>query len=237
MYAQGILSGEPPLTTKTRGRPRRKTLDRERVLAAAVAFADEHGLEELSMRKLGHELGVEAMSLYNHVADKDDLLDGIVDVASRELEHPDPALAWRAALRRCSMRAHEVLLRHPWLAALAESRIQTGPERLGYLEALLEMLRRAGFSASDAYRVNLYVDSYVYGFVMQELSWPTESTDAFDPAADFAERIPADAFPRLVEVAEVVAGGDWDPAADFERGLDLILDGVEKILAAAQSAR
>jgi AcrR family transcriptional regulator len=200
------------------------------VLAAAVAFADEHGLEELSMRKLGHELGVEAMSLYNHVADKDDLLDGIVDVVARELERPDPALPWRAALRRCSMRSREVLLRHPWSAALAESRAQSGPERLGYLEALLDMLRHAGFSASGAYRVNLFVDSYVYGFVMQEVAWPTESTDAFDPAEDFAQRTSADAFPRLVEIAQVIAGGDWNPSADFERGLDLILDGVETML-------
>ncbi len=223
------------MTTKARGRPRRHTLNRERVLETAVAFADERGLEELSMRKLGQELGVEAMSLYNHVADKDDLLDGIVDVVARELERPDPALPWRAALRRCSVRSREVLLRHPWSAALAESRIQTGPERLGYLEGLLDMLRRAGFSASGAYRVNLFVDSYVYGFVLQELSWPTESDDAFDPADEFAQRTSADAFPRLVEVAQVVAAGDWSPAADFERGLDLILDGVEQMLEAEPS--
>ncbi|MEX1296963.1 MAG: TetR/AcrR family transcriptional regulator [Candidatus Limnocylindrales bacterium] len=224
------------MTTKTRGRPRRQTLSRERVLEAAVAFADERGLEELSMRKLGQSLGVEAMSLYNHVADKDDLLDGIVDIVARELEPPDPELDWRAALRRCSMRSREVLLRHPWSAALAESRAQSGPARLGYLEALLEMLRGAGFSPSGAYRVNLFVDSYVYGFVLQEVAWPTESDESFDPAQDFAQRTASERFPRLVEVARVVADGDWDPAADFERGLDLILDGVETMLEADRSA-
>lgn len=218
------------MTTRTRGRPRRQTLTRERVLEAAVAFADEHGIEQLSMRKLGQTLGVEAMSLYNHVADKDDLLDGIVDVVARELERPDPKLDWRSALRRCSLTNRQVLLRHPWSAALAESRAQSGPERLGYLEALLEMLRRAGFSASNAYRVNLYVDSYVYGFVMQEVAWPTESAEAFDPAEDFVQRTPSDQFPRLVEIAQVVADGDWSPAADFERGLDLMLDGIEAML-------
>ena len=223
---------------RTTTRPRRRgTLNRERVLAAAVAFADEHGLEALSMRRLGQSLGVEAMSLYNHVADKDDLLDGIVDVVARELQPPDPGLAWRSALRRCSVRSREVLLRHPWSAALAESRAQSGPVRLAYLESLLEMLRGAGFSVVGAYRVNLFVDSYVYGFVLQEVAWPTESHDAFDPAEAFARRTPADRFPRLVEVAEVVAGGEWDPDGDFERGLELMLDGVAAMLEAERGAK
>ena len=216
-------------TTSTR----KRTLNRERVLQAAVAFADEHGLEALSMRKLGQALGVEAMSLYNHVADKDDLLDGIVDVVARELEPPDPTLDWRAALRRCSIVSREVLLRHPWSAALAESRTQSGPERMGYLESLLAMLRRAGFSASSAYRVNLYLDSYIYGFVMQEGAWPGDNEETFEPAADFAERTSVEAYPHLVEIAQIVAAGDWDIGRDFERGLDLLLDALERERAGA----
>ena len=136
--------------TETGKRPtrKRKTLTRKRVLEAAVELADRDGLESLSMRNLGSELGVEAMSLYNHIANKDDLLDGIVDLVTAEFEEPRSARGddWRALIRGCAITQHDVLLRHPWAAALAESRAVTGPVRLRYYDALLGLRYRFNLS-------------------------------------------------------------------------------------------
>ena len=221
--------------TRTRRRSRRRTpLTRARVLEAAVTLADEQGLEALSMRRLGAELDVEAMSLYNHVSDKDDLLDGIVELVVSDFESPSPLEGedWRAALRRCAIRAHEVLLQHPWSAALAESRPQNGPVRLGYYDTLLGTLRAAGFSDTAAYRANLYLDSYLYGFTLQEVNWPTPTSEPGEMASSFIERTPADEYPNLVAVANLAATGHVDAAADFEIGLDAILDALETLRSA-----
>ena len=217
-------------TTRTRAR-RRPALSRARVLEAAVALADEHGLDALSMRRLGTELGVEAMSLYNHVSDKDDLLDGIVDLVVKEFDSPRAAAGedWRATLRRCAITAHSVLLRHPWSAALSESRLQTGPERLRYYDALLGTLRGGGFSEMGAYRANLILDSYLYGFTLQEVNWPTPQSEPSEMAESFIERTSADEYPNLMAVAGLAATGAVDVRADFEVGLDAILDALETV--------
>lgn len=218
--------------TRTRRRSRRRTpLTRARVLEAAVALADEQGLEALSMRRLGAELDVEAMSLYNHVSDKDDLLDGIVELVVSDFELPRPLEGedWRAALRRCAIKAHTVLLAHPWSAALSESRPQNGPVRLGYYDTLLGTLRAAGFSDTAAYRANLYLDSYLYGFTLQEVSWPTPEDDPREMAEAFVERTGADDYPNLTAVARLAAENGIDLAADFEVGLDAVLDALETL--------
>jgi AcrR family transcriptional regulator len=219
------------MATRKQTTTTRQTLTRERVLAAAVALADEQGLDALSMRRLGQRLGVEAMSLYNHVANKDDLLDGIVDRVVGEFESPvdDDGTGWRAALWRCAIAAHAALLRHPWSAALAESRPQSGPERLGYYDALLGMLRDAGFSAMAAYQANLILDSYLYGFTLQEVSWPTSSEGPSEMASSFIDRTARDAYPNLMAVAALAADGQVDIAADFEIGLEVILDGLDRL--------
>ncbi len=216
-------------TTKDRPREPRTPLSRERVLRAAIELADEQGIEALSMRKLGQSLGVEAMSLYNHVANKDDLLDGIVDVVAGEFELPDGS-GWKATMRGYGISAHEVLLRHPWSSVLAESRTQSGPIRLRFLDSLLGTLREGGFSAAGAYRAMLTLDSYVYGFTLQEIAWPVEESEYRQSAASFVERTPADEFPYLVEIASLVASPGFDPGSAFEIGLDLILDGLERTL-------
>jgi AcrR family transcriptional regulator len=210
---------------------KRTPLNRQRVLAAAVGLADRDGIDALSMRKLGAELGVEAMSLYNHVSNKDDLLDGIVDEVASEFEDPgDVAGAdWRAVVRRCAMTEHEVLLRHPWVAMLAESRVMTGPVRLRYYDALLGVLRGAGFSALGAYRANLVLDSYVYGFTLQEVAWPAATGDTSEMAAGFLDRTARAAFPNLVEVAELGAGGQIEIGTDFEVGLDAVLESLDLV--------
>ena len=218
--------------TTTKGRPTgKRTLNRERVLRAALDLADEQGLEALSMRKLGQALGVEAMSLYNHVANKDDLLDGIVDLVVAEFDSPvdTDGQGWRATLRRCAIAAHAALLRHPWSAALAESRPQSGPERLRYYDALLGLLREAGFSDMAAYRANLVLDSYLYGFTLQEVSWPAFADEPSEMATAFLDRTAREVYPNMVAVADLAAAGAVDIHADFEVGLDAILDGLERI--------
>lgn len=217
-------------TTRKRSNGTRPSLDRQRVLEAAVELADRQGLASLSMRKLGGELGVEAMSLYNHVANKDDLLDGIVDVVAAEFESPGAIEGdWRAVIRRCAMAEHEALLRHPWAAALAESRVLTGPVRLGYYDALLGVLRENGFGDVAAYRANLFLDSYVYGFTLQEVSWPVSADRQSDLAAAFIDRTMEKTFPNLVEIAQLSANGLIDIRVDFEVGLDALLDSLERI--------
>ena len=206
-------------------------LTRERVLQAALELADRDGLVSLSMRKLGAELDVEAMSLYNHVSNKDDLLDGIVDVVAGDFESPAEVAGddWRAVIRQCAMTQHGVLLRHPWAAELAESRVLTGPVRLRYYDALLGVLRGAGFSDMGAYRANLVLDSYVYGFTLQEVAWPTSADRESDLAASFIDRTVQTEYPNLVDIAKLSVNGSIDIRADFEVGLDAILDSLERI--------
>jgi len=212
----------------------RVPLTRERILRAAVELADEQGIDAVSMRKLGHALGVEAMSLYNHVANKDDLLDGIADLVVGELESQDESADWKAVMRGSAISLHEALLRHPWSAALAESRAQSGPIRLRYLETLLGTLRRGGFSASGAYHANLWIDSYIYGYTLQEVAWPVEHDEVPQSAASFVERTPAGEFPHLVEIANAIADAEFDRSTDFEDGLELVLDGLERTLTASE---
>ena len=225
---------ETMATRAARHETQRTPLDRERVLRAAVALADERGIESLSMRKLGQELGVEAMSLYNHVANKEDILTGMVDVVSGEFAGPTIGVDWRSALRDSAISAHEVLLRHPWACALGESRSQAGPARMGYLESVVRTMLDGGLSIELAYQANMMLDSYIYGFTLQEVSWPNPPADFPQLADAFIRRLEPDEYPSLIRMAEMVAGPDFDPSADYERGLDLILDSLERLLAASR---
>jgi AcrR family transcriptional regulator len=210
----------------------RAPLSRERVLRAAVALADEGGLESLTMRELGQRLGVEAMSLYNHVASKDDILDGMVDLVVAEIDLPSDAVDWQEAMRRRAVSAQAVFSRHPWASALIDSRESSGPERLRYFDWVIGTLRRAGFSVELAARAFSVLDSYIYGFGRQQSHLP--AGDAAEPeelAEAFLRAIPADAFPYLREmVVEHAMSAGYDDAADFEFGLGLILDGLQRLL-------
>lgn len=206
----------------------RVPLSRRRVLLEAVALADESGLEALTMRRLGQRLGVEAMSLYNHVANKDDLLDGMADLVAAEFAAPTSAEHWRAALHRSASSAHDVLLRHPWAGTLLESRSNPGPERLRYLNAVVGALVDAGFAIQLAYRAILLLDSYVYGFTLQEVSAPAPAEQAAHAAEVFVQGLPAGEYPHLVSMANLVMAPDYDRAADFEVGLGLVLDAIER---------
>lgn len=208
---------------------RRTPLTRERVLRAAVRLADEGGIESVSMRKVGQALGVEAMSLYKHVKDKDDILDGITDLVASEIEVPTGP-DWKAALRRSAISVHEVLLRHPWASGLLESRVNLGPARLRYVDAVIGVLAAAGFSMPMVGRAFMALDSHTYGFTLQELSWPFDIDDAEAVAATMALQIPRDAYPNLAAMTEMVASERQGAKLDFEFGLDLLLDGLERLL-------
>jgi len=202
------------------------------VLRAAVALADEAGIEALTMRELGLRLGVEAMSLYNHVANKDDILDGMVDLVVGEIDLPSATVDWKAAMRRRAISARAVFSRHPWASALIDARESSGPERLRYLEWVIGTLRRAGFSVELARHAFSLLDSYVYGFGRQQANMSAGSgAEPEEMAEAFLRAVPADEYPYLREmiVAQATSSG-YDDTADFEFGLDLILDGLQRLL-------
>jgi AcrR family transcriptional regulator len=205
-------------------------LSRDRVLQAAVDLADAQGIEALSMRRLARELGVEAMSLYNHVANKDDLLDGIVDIAVAEIAVPEPGEPWKAAMRRRAISARDMLVRHPWAAGLIESRVTPSPIRMRYPDAVLGCLREAGFSIPMAVHVFNTLDSYIYGFALQERSLPFGSlAEAPGDADELVRAIPAETYPYLAETAAAFVASGYDYADEFTFGLDLILDAFDQL--------
>jgi AcrR family transcriptional regulator len=210
----------------------RVPLSRERVLAAAVLLADEDGTKSLTMRELGLRLGVEAMSLYNHVANKDDLLDGMVDLVVSEIELPTDTVDWREAMRRRAISAQSVFSRHPWASGLIDSRESSGPARLRYFDWVVGTLRRAGFSLELAARAFSVLDSYIYGFGRQQLNTAAgRDIKPEEVAEGFLRAIPADEYPYLREmVVEYAMNYGYDESADFEFGLDLILDGLQRHL-------
>ncbi len=187
------------------------------------------------MRKLGEELGVQAMSLYNHVANKDDIRDGIVDIVMGEIEVPSDAADWKAAIRRSAISAHEVLLRHRWASSLVMATGDVGPARLRWMEAILATLRQAGFSADLTHHAYHALDSHITGFTLWQVSFPFETAaELVDVAETFRRELAAGEFPYLAEhVEQHLAAPSLDQPSEFEFGLDLILDGLEHMRDAA----
>jgi AcrR family transcriptional regulator len=211
--------------------PRRAPLTRERVLAAAIDLADRDGIASLSMRKLAQELGVEAMSLYHHVANKDAILDGLIDLVFGEIDLPVGEADWKAAMRRRAISAREVLRRHPWATGLMESRSTPGPATLRHHDAVLGILRNAGFPLELAAHAYSLLDSYIYGFALQETSLPFSTPEeTAEVAQAMMAEFPADAYPHLTEIAvEHVLQPGYSYASEYLFGLDLILDGLERL--------
>jgi AcrR family transcriptional regulator len=209
--------------------PRRSPLTRERVLRAAVRLADKQGLDALSMRRLATTLKVEAMSLYNHVANKDDVLDGMVDLIIGEITLPTPSDDWKAAMRARATSAHEVMLAHPWAPMLVVSRITVGPNRLRYIDATLGVLRQAGLSWAETDRAWTAMDSYIYGFTLQVQNFPIDPEEYASAAASYLPMLPADTYPYMYELSKRVADGSHDGTHDFAFGLELILDGLDRL--------
>jgi len=214
--------------------PTRVPLSRQRVLAAGVTFADDHGIASLSMRKLGEALGVEAMSLYNHVANKDELLDGMVDMVFGEILVPSAAADWRTAMRDRAESARRALGRHPWAIALMSTRTSPGPATLKHHDAVIGSLRAAGFPVALAAHAFSLLDSYIYGFALQEATLPLGDTEeeTAEVARTMLEQVPADDYPHLTELTvEHILRPGYDYGDEFEFGIDLILDGLERNLA------
>jgi AcrR family transcriptional regulator len=214
---------------------RRAPLNRDQVLRAAVALADQSGLGALSMRKLGQVLGVEAMSLYNHVASKADLLDGMVDIVFSEIGLPSGEAGWKPAMRQRAIAARQVLARHRWAIGLMESRASPGPATLRHHDAVLGCLRAAGFSIEMTAHAYSLLDSYIYGFALQEATLPFDTTQQ---TAQLAQQIfgqlPATQYPHLTEftTGHVLQPG-YHYGQEFEIGLDLILDALQRAAASA----
>jgi AcrR family transcriptional regulator len=204
-------------------------LSRERVLGTALRIADGDGIEALSMRKIAQELGVKAMSLYNHVTNKDDILDGIIDIVISEIEVPDLKLDWKTAMRRRATSAHEVLLRHPWSTIPIVSRVNVGPAMLRYVDATLGCLCEAGFSLEMADHGWNAIDSHIYGFTLQELNFPFEAGEYSKMAENYVSFIPANKYPYFNQLTHLVMEGRYDGLHDFEFGLELILNGLDKL--------
>jgi AcrR family transcriptional regulator len=210
-------------------------LSRERVLRTAVDLADTHGIAALSMRKLGQELGVDAMLLYRHVANKDDLLDGMVDLVFGEIGLPPSGADWKVAMRQRAMAARESLSSHPWAIGLMESRSRPGPATLRHHDAVLGSLRQAGFSIEAAAHAYSILDSYIYGFTLNEQSLPLNTSEE---VAEVGGRIlgglPTNAYPYLAElISEHAMKPDYSYGKEFAFGLDMILDGLERVRDAA----
>jgi AcrR family transcriptional regulator len=206
----------------------RRSLTRGRVLEAAVAIADAEGLAALTMRSLADALGVKAMSLYHYVANKEEILDGIVDAVFAEIELPDPTGEWRSEIRRRSLSARRAMNRHPWALALMETRTSPGQATLRHHDAVLGVLRAGGLSLELTALAYAVVDAYVYGFALQEASLPFEGPDsAAEVAGPMMAAFETGEFPHLVEfaVGHVMLPG-YDFGSQFEFGLDLVLDGL-----------
>ncbi|WP_436497116.1 TetR/AcrR family transcriptional regulator C-terminal domain-containing protein [Actinokineospora sp. HUAS TT18] len=204
---------------------KRTPLSRERVVTAAVALADEKGAAGITMRAIAGKLGVEAMSLYNHVAGRDDILDGMVDAVFDKIALPTSTADWKQAMRDRAASARAALRRHPWAVGLMDSRGKPGPATLRHHDAVLGALRAGGFSVAMAAHAFSVIDSYLYGFVLQELSLPFANRAEFDEiAGDIARDLPADTHPHLAELVSHALQPGYDYADEFDFGLTLILD-------------
>jgi AcrR family transcriptional regulator len=219
------MSTQSDLSTK-----HRSPLSRERVLSAAMVLADTGGIESLTMRRLGQDLRVEAMSLYNHVTDKEDILNGIADLVFSEIAVPSDRAGWKIAMRLRAISARSALLRHPWARGLMQSRTNPGPATLRHHDSVIGTLREAGFTIEMAAHAFSVIDSYIYGFAQQQqnLTYNT-SEEAAQVAESILQQIPADEYPHLAEmIIKHAMKPGYDYAKEFEFGLDLILNGLEE---------
>jgi AcrR family transcriptional regulator len=212
----------------------REPLSRERALQVAMSLANEKGLEALTMRALAQELGVEAMSLYHHVSNKNDILDGMVDLVFAQIDLPKGSGDWKEEMRRRAHSARAVLKKNPWAISLMESRAAPGMATLLHHDAVLGSLRKGGFSIPLTAHAYSLLDAYLYGFVLQELQLPFDTADSKDTqevAKAIFEKLPEGALPNMVEfTTQHVLKPGYSYAKEFDFGLELILDGLERAL-------
>lgn len=209
--------------------PTRAVLSRDRVLEGAIALADEVGMDGFTIRKLATAIDVKPMTIYHHVPNKEAIIDGMIDLVFAEIELPPVRIDWKASMRHRARSARAVLARHPWAPPLMESRTSPGPATLGHHDAVLGCLRRAGFSIEMTAHAYALLDSYLYGFALQEANLPaTGGADMSELAESITEQFPPGEYPHLVELTtEHVLKPGYDFSNEFEFGLTLILDGLE----------
>ena len=212
-------------------------LTRDRIVRVAVEVADEGGFDLLSMRNLAHELGAAPMSLYRHVANKEDLLDGMVDVVFAEMYAPAIGGKWKAELRQRGVSARESLQRHPWAVGLMEARISPGPASAAHHNATMGCLREAGFPFREAVHAYNLLDAYTYGFALQEQTIPFETPEESGEMAKTTVGERSDEFPYLAEVVVELGRRGYDYTEEFEFGLDFILDGLERFKRTIRTVR
>jgi AcrR family transcriptional regulator len=205
----------------------RRPLTRKRVVDAAVRLADDGGLDSLTMRKLAKALGVEAMSLYNHVDNKDDLVAGMIDAVASEVELPSDEADWKTAIRRSSVSSRDAVLRHKWAAEVWRTR-GGGPARMRHGDWLLRTLREGGLSDDLIYHAFHVLESYVLGYTLIQLSFPYEGEELRGMARRFLQQFPTDDYPDLGEHIRQHLEPDHGERSGFELGLDLILEGLER---------
>lgn len=210
--------------------PDRLPLTRDRVLQTALGLADEGGLESLSMRKLGQALGVEAMALYYHFANKDRVLDGIVDLVFAEIDVPIIGADWMPAMRQRAISVRDALARHRWAIGMMESRTNPGPATLRHHDAVIGCLRSDGFDVAMAAHAYALLDSYIFGFALTRMNLPFDDTsDIAEMAQEMLEPFPMNEYPHLEEfITEHAMKPGYDFADEFEYGLDLTLDALER---------
>ena len=207
----------------------RAQLTKVRVFETALGLADENGIDSVTMRKLAEELGVEAMSIYHHVANKDEVLEGIVDLVASEIELPSKGTEWRPAVELRAVSAHEALMRHPWAGMLWVSNLNPGPERLRYIEVGLAIFREGGISTELTYNAFHAVENHIVGFTLSEANFQFDPEEMAQLGVEFLEGLPADEFPYLAEhVKQHIDDSGYDPD-EFTFGLKLILDSLERI--------
>jgi AcrR family transcriptional regulator len=215
--------------TTRRAQPR-DHLSRERVLDAAIKLADAGGLGSLSMRKLGHELGVEAMAIYYHFANKEQILDGIVDLVFGEIELPVAGADWKTAMRRRAISVRDAMARHRWAIGMMESRVNPGPANLQHHEAVIGSLLAGGFDMTMAAHAYALLDGYIYGFALTHMNLPFGTADEAAAVAEgMVQPFEPGAFPNLVAMIEHTMRPGYDFGSEFGYGLDLILDALERV--------
>jgi len=217
--------------TRRPAQPGRMPLSRDRILAVAIELADADGLDTLSMRRLGQALGVEAMSLYHHIASKDALIDGITDIVLSEVELPGRGESWRSGVRTIARSTHAVLMRHPWVASLMLSR--TIPSRFRYMEALLGNLRSGGLTAGQADHAYHALDAYIAGYSLWLAGMAIDDARLPNLARTFRQSLDPDRNPYLIEhIDEHLRERDPADEGSFAFGLELLLDGLDRVRSA-----
>jgi AcrR family transcriptional regulator len=213
----------------------RLPLSRDRILQAALRLADESGADAVTMRRLGEELGFEAMSLYRHVANKKDLFDGMLDLVLAEWQPPDADGDWSAAIRTSAQSVHDALRRHRWAAQLLMTGDHIRPARMRYMDQLLGRLRDAGFDPDATYSVYHLLDGYIFGFSLWEIAYTSFPLDA-EAVTRLMQSIPWDEYPQLAEHRDQhMTEGPHREVSAFDVGLDLILDGLRSSAGIADS--